>query len=172
MTLHGSQVAMKLILNIPNSLLSCFFLFASFLPGNASFTLVTNKPNSLPLYIYPMMNDLSNLSQYAIFPDEAYSTDSSFATTVGFLKFLANDPDENLSVTDEILVIELKEGVFIRSRNTAWSERLSSLVKQPVQDYPVLKLFPVKKLDDLVRDYRSPIDSFGDYRLLRWKVGF
>lgn len=119
-----------------------------------------------------MMNDLSDLSRYAIFPDEAYATDASFATTVGFLKFLANDPDENLSITDEILVIELKEGVFIRSKNAAWSERLTSLVNQPVKDYPLLKLFPAKKLDDLARDYRRPVDSFGDYRLLRWKVGF
>jgi hypothetical protein len=120
-----------------------------------------------------MMNqDLSNLSQYFVFPDEAYSTDSSYATIVGFLKFLANDPDEDLSITDEILVIELKEGVFVRSRNAAWSERLTALVKQPVKDYPTLKLFPVKKLDDLVRDYRQPINSFGDYRLVRWKVGF
>lgn len=118
------------------------------------------------------MEDFLNTNPYAIFPDEAYTTDSSFATTVGFLKFLANDPDENLSVTDEILVVELKEGIFIRSRNAAWSERLTSLVKQPVKDYPILKLFPVKKLDDLVRDYRQPLDSFGDYRLVRWKVGF
>lgn len=118
------------------------------------------------------MNDLSNLSQYIIFPDEAYATDASFATVVGFLKFLANDPDEALAIADEILVVELKEGVFIRSKNAAWSERLTGLVKQPVQDYPTLKLFPVKKLDDLARDYRQPINSFGDYRLVRWKVGF
>lgn len=119
-----------------------------------------------------MINDLSNLSRYAVFPDEVYTTYSSFATVVGFLKFLGNDPDENLSVTDEILVIQLKEGVFIRSKSTAWSERLTALANQPVKDYPALKLFPAKKLDDLARDYRQPVDAFGDYRLVRWKVGF
>lgn len=119
-----------------------------------------------------MLNDLSNLSQYTIFPDEAYITDSSFETVVGFLKFLANDPDEDLAISDEILVVELKEGVFIRSKNSSWSERLTGLVKQPVRDYPTLKLFLVKKLDDLARDYRQPVASFGDYRLVRWKVGF
>ena len=119
-----------------------------------------------------MFDNLEQLSKYSLLPDEAYATDASFATTTGFLKFLANDPDENLSLTDEILVIELKEGVFIRAKNRGWCERLTTIAEQPVKDYPRLKILPPKKLDDLARDYRQPLNSFGDYRLLRWKVGF
>ncbi len=119
-----------------------------------------------------MFENLPDISKYTLFPDEAYTSDASYATTVGFLKFLANDPDEYLSLSDEILVFELKEGVFIRAKNTHWCERLTGLVKQPVKEYPMLKIFPVKKLDDLTRNYRQPIDSFGDNRLVRWKVGF
>lgn len=85
---------------------------------------------------------------------------------------MAADHEEDLSLTDEILVIELKEGVFIRAKNTHWCETLTELVKNPVKDFPSLKIFPVKKLDDLARSYRHPIESYGDYRLLRWKVGF
>jgi hypothetical protein len=119
-----------------------------------------------------MFENMPDISQYMIFPDEAYLSDAPFDQTVGFLKYMAADPEENLSVTDEILVIELKEGVFIRSKNTPWCEALTSLVKNPVKDFPALKIFPPKKLDDLARNYRQPIESFGDYRLVRWKVGF
>lgn len=119
-----------------------------------------------------MFENLPDISRYAIFPDEAYTSDASFSKTVGFLKYLANDSDDTLSITDEILVFVLKEGVFIRSKNTAWSEALTALAKDPVKDYPTLKLFPVNKLDDMARNYRAPVDSFGDHRLVRWKIGF
>lgn len=105
-------------------------------------------------------------------PDEVYTSDTTFDNTVGFLKFLAADPEENLSLEDEILVFELKEGVFIRTQNRAWHQRLSALAEQPVKDYPRLKTFPAKKLDDLARNYRQPLHAFGDYRLVRWKIGF
>lgn len=119
-----------------------------------------------------MFDDLSNLDRYAIFPDEAYLSEASFETTVGFLKYMANDLEEDLSLQDEILVFQLKEGVFVRSRNTHWSEALTKLAKEPVENFPTLKLFPLKKLEDLTRDYRRPIDLFGDDRLVRWKIGF
>ena len=119
-----------------------------------------------------MFDNLPQLSQYDIFPDEAYAADASFAQTVGFLKYYASDVEDGLSVTDDILVFELKEGVFIRAKSKRWCEALTALVNQPVKDYPTLKLFPLKKLDDLTRNYRQPLDSFGDYRLVRWRVGF
>lgn len=119
-----------------------------------------------------MFENLSDISKYAIFPDEAYASGAPFVKTVGFLKYMAADPEENLSMTDEIIVIELKEGVFIRTKNTRWCEALTSLANNPVEDFPKLSLFSTKKLDDLARNYRQPIDSFGDYRLIRWKIGF
>lgn len=123
------------------------------------------------MYIYSMEN-FPPFSQYLFAPDEVYLSDTTFDNTVGFLKFIAADPDENLSLENEILVFELKEGVFIRTQNRDWCQRLTSLAQNPVQDYPRLKLFPAKKLDDLARTYRQPLDAFGDYRLVRWKVGF
>ena len=119
-----------------------------------------------------MFENLPDISKYVLFPDEAYTTTASYAQTVGFLKFLASDPEENLSVSDEILVMELKEGVFIRAKNTRWCEALTALVSEPVKDYPAFKLFPVNKLEDLTKNYRQPIEAFGDYRLARWKIGF
>ncbi len=56
-----------------------------------------------------MFKNLPDIGKYTIFPDEAYTSDAPFDTTVGFLKFMANDPEEDLSLTDEILVIELKD---------------------------------------------------------------
>ncbi|MBB1284770.1 hypothetical protein HRH25_10345 [Flavisolibacter sp. BT320] len=105
-------------------------------------------------------------------PDAIFLSDTTFGNTVGFLKFIAAEPDENLSLDNEILVFELKEGVFIRTQNRDWATRLSGLAEQPVEDFPRLKPFPAKKLDDLARNYRQPLDAFGDYRLVRWKVGF
>jgi hypothetical protein len=125
-----------------------------------------------PPYIYPMFENLPDISRYALFPDEAYTSDALFENTVGFLKYMANDSEGELSIGDDILVFELKEGVFIRAKSTKWCEVLTGLVNQPVVDYPTLKLFPVKKLDDLARNYRQPIEAFGEYRLVRWKVGF
>ena len=119
-----------------------------------------------------MFEDLSNIDRYAIFPDEAYASEASFETTVGFLKYMANDLEGDLSLAEEILVFQLKEGVFIRSRNTRWSEALTRLAKEPVDNYPTLKLFPLKKLEDLTRNYRRPIELFGDDRQVRWKIGF
>lgn len=119
-----------------------------------------------------MFEELSGTERYSIFPDEAYVSDAPFDTTVGFLKYMANDLEEDLSLAGEILVFRLKEGVFIRSRNTRWSEALTQLVNHPVDNYPILKLFPLKKLDDLARDYRRPVELFGDDRLVRWKIGF
>lgn len=119
-----------------------------------------------------MFEDLQNLNRYEIFPDEAYTTDASFETVTGFLKYLANDSEDKLSVNDEILVFELKEGVFVRSRNTKWSETLTALVNEPVDNFPRLRLYPLKKLEDLTRDYRRPLNLFGDDRLVRWKIGF
>jgi hypothetical protein len=119
-----------------------------------------------------MFDNLPNLNPYDIFPDEAYTTDSSFDQTVGFLKYYASDAEDGLSITDDILVFELKEGVFIRAKSKRWCEVLTGLSQQPVKDYPALKLFPLKKLDDLTRNYRQPLNAFGDYRLVRWRVGF
>ena len=119
-----------------------------------------------------MFENLPDIGKYTLFPDEAYTSDATYENTLGFLKYYANDSEGLLSMTDEILVFALKEGVFIRAKNTAWCEALTALVNQPVKDYPTLKIFPTKKLDDLARNYRQPLHSFGDYRLIRWKIGF
>lgn len=119
-----------------------------------------------------MFDNLDSLSQFLLGQDEAYTSSTTFENTVGFLKFLAVDPEEGLSLTDEIVVIKLREGIFIQTKNKAWNDRLTALVSHSVQDYPTLASFPTKKLDDLIRNYRQPLDSFGDERLVRWKVGF
>lgn len=118
------------------------------------------------------MENFPPFDKYLFALDEVYLSDASFDNTVGFLKFIAADPEEGLSLDNDILVFELKEGVFIRSQNRDWCQRLTGLTEQPVQDYPRLKLYPAKKLDDLARNYRQPLSAFGDYRLVRWKVGF
>ncbi|HEV7330041.1 MAG TPA: hypothetical protein VGN63_03290 [Flavisolibacter sp.] len=118
------------------------------------------------------MENFPPFDQFLFAPDQVFLSDTTFDNTLGFLKFIAADPDENLSLDNEILVFELKEGVFIRTHNREWSQRLTALSENPVQNYPRLKLFPAKKLDDLARAYRQPLSSFGDYRLVRWKVGF
>lgn len=118
------------------------------------------------------MNDLPNLSKFLLNPDEVYVSDTTYENTVGFLKFLASDHEESLPLTEDVLVVELKEGVFIKATNSQWCETLSALAEKPSENFPVIKNIPSKRLDDLARNYRQPLNSFGDYRLLRWKVGF
>lgn len=99
--------------------------------------------------------------------DEAYHSKMSFERTVGFIKYLADE--SKLSLDEFLLVVELKEGVFIRAQTAEWCEELNKQVKETNID---LEIIGITKWTDLTRNYRAPLNSFGDERLARWKVGF
>jgi hypothetical protein len=99
--------------------------------------------------------------------DEAYHSKMSFERTVGFIKYLADE--SKLSIDKYLLVVELKEGVFIRTQSREWCEELT---KQTSELNIELEVIGIAKWTELTRNYRAPLNSFGDERLAIWKVGF
>jgi hypothetical protein len=110
-------------------------------------------------------NDL--LTSHLGIADEAFLSKMSFERTVGFIKYLADEL--KLSLSENLLVVELKEGVFIRSQSSVWCEELT---RQSKENKIQIEAIGVTRWNDLTRNYRAPINSFGDERLVRWKVGF
>jgi hypothetical protein len=99
--------------------------------------------------------------------DEAYHSKMSFERTVGFIKYLSDE--SKLSLDEYLLVVELKEGVFIRAQTTEWCEELNKQAKETIIG---LEKIGTTKWTELTRNYRAPLNSFGDERLAIWKVGF
>ena len=111
----------------------------------------------------------NSISPYLINPNEAYSIALPFDDVVDLVKYLAAEHD--YSTSEDILVIELTEGVFIRTANPDWCDTLTEWVEEKNTELPI-KIIGLKKWTDLTRKYRSPIQSFGDYKLAMWRVGF
>lgn len=105
-------------------------------------------------------------SQFGI-ADEAYLSKMGFERTVGFIKYLADE--SKLSLDEFLLIVELKEGVFIRAQTAGWCEELA---RQANETNIGLEVIGVTKWTELTRNYRAPLNSFGDERLAIWKVGF
>ena len=107
------------------------------------------------------------LHSYFKIADEAYSSKMSFEKTTGFIKYLAEE--SKLSLAQSLLVVELKEGVFIRAQSPDWCEELTRHAKETNIE---LEVIGITQWTELTRGYRAPLNSFGDERLARWKVGF
>jgi hypothetical protein len=103
-------------------------------------------------------------------PGQSFSAQLPFKDTVGFLKYTAEE--QGYALAEGILVIEINEGVFIRSQANEWSEFLSSYPDVTPGGQPFFKMLPPGKWDALTQKYRAPLNSFGDERLVRWRVGF
>ena len=103
-------------------------------------------------------------------PGEAFSSQLPFNDTVGFLKYTADE--QGFSFDEGILVIEIDEGVFIRAYSTEWSDFLSTYPERTPAGQRFFNVLPPGKWDTLTLKYRAPIQSFGDGRLVRWRVGF
>ncbi len=109
------------------------------------------------------------MSRYLIIPDEAYSVALPFEEAVHFIKFVAKENE--YSITNDVLVIEISEGVFIRAQNSEWCIILIKWAEAETPDV-LIKIIGTKEWEGLTRKHRSPINSFGDEKLARWKVGF
>lgn len=119
-------------------------------------------------YIHSMF-DLPPNSRYLLLPDEAYTTKMPFNEFVGFVKFSAME--NNLDGLDDLLVIELPEGVFIRAANPGWCQTLTNHAEAEKKELPI-EIIGSRKWTELTRRYRAPLQSFGNERLAMWKVGF
>lgn len=115
-----------------------------------------------------------SINPYAFNPDEFYASSGTFDQTSAYIMTLSviqENPDE-YPTNESILVIEVKEGVFIRAKTVEWCNLLTSVVNEPEARFPVLKIIPESKWNTITRAVRAPINSFGDERLAMWKVGF
>ncbi len=109
------------------------------------------------------------INPYLLNPDEAYSVAWPFDKVVGFVKFVAQESE--YATTKDILAIEIPEGVFIRAQDVEWCKTLTGYAKDKKAGFPIT-IIGTKEWEGLTRKYRSPINSFGDEKLARWKVGF
>ena len=116
---------------------------------------------------------LPEFSPYLFEPNEVYSSKSSFDETVDLLKEISETrTDANYPLTENILVIQIPEGVFIRAGTFEWCTALTELVKNPSAVLPSLTIIPKARWNEMTIKYRGPIESFGDERLVRWRIGF
>lgn len=113
-------------------------------------------------------------SRYLIHPDECYATANSFEDTIKVLERFSEAPDagEPLSLSENILVIDTKEGVFIRSQDRLWCEFLTALAENPGNKALSLKIIPQTDWYNVTTRYRAPLQSQGNEKLARWRVGF
>lgn len=113
------------------------------------------------------------LSSYHFNPDEFYFTERPFDEIVDFIKSSSESPDISkgldIPLDRDIVIIELKEGVYIRTQTTDWCELLTGLAKY---DKTFLTIIPERTWIDATMKYRGPINLFGDNKLVRWRVGF
>lgn len=107
----------------------------------------------------------SAFGRYFLNSEEAYTSKLKYEDVVGFIKLSADEL--NIEDFDEILVIELNEGVFIKTAGRIWCEYFD----KTKDDSPV-RIMNVQKFDEFARKYRAPIKSFGNEKLARWKLGF
>ena len=116
-----------------------------------------------------MFNYTPNFSQYLMNADECYSSGSSFEETCHLLEFLSTYSEEEkkepLSLTENILVIETKEGVFIRAQEREWCEMLTALTKLEKDNPLKVKIIPLSDWNNLTIKYSNPMRSQGNERL-------
>src|SRR5689334_5518455 len=112
---------------------------------------------------------LDNVYYYAN-PDLCFVTNETFDQTVNWITVCVEDNPE-LPTKEDILVIEIPDGVFIRSLHPEWSISLAQLISHSVEGVPQLKEISLQQWNDMTTKYRGPINSFGDDHLARWKVG-
>ena len=115
------------------------------------------------------------LSPYLFNPDEAYSTGAGFDEIVRFIEYVSHerkkDNDQEYQFFEDILVVQVSEGVFIRAKSKGWCELLSDLANDNKQ-FPLLSIISITKWESIMRIYKFPDKSFGNEKLARWKVGF
>jgi hypothetical protein len=122
------------------------------------------------------MSYMPTFNYYLRDADEYYSSTGTFEETKEFIEVLSQitkNDNEDYSLDEDILIIEVKEGLYIRSKSVDWSNRLTEITKmQPYEGAPILKIIKQREWDNITRATREPINRFGDQKLVFWKVGF
>jgi len=104
------------------------------------------------------------LSKYAFQSDQAFKSFKwDFKQVVDFIKYYAKEKD--VSSEDDILVLELKEGIFLRSKQYEFSEFFDASEK----DFSKISNDEWKRL---TQDIKQPLNQYGDTKLVRFKIGF
>jgi hypothetical protein len=102
-----------------------------------------------------------------------FFTDSSYAVQLQYdeaLKLVQGAARYFELPADGILLIEVSDGVFARTRDADWVRALDTLTGENGQ--PWARPITERQWTDMTTRHRAPLRSFGDERLARWKVGF
>ncbi len=99
--------------------------------------------------------------------DSCYKSSLDFKDTVSLLE----STNEAEALPLETLVIEIDEGVFIRSKDSdccMWLDKLCMVDKVEID----ISEISYPEWVSLTSKYRAPKESTGDVTLVRWRVGF
>lgn len=77
---------------------------------------------------------------------------------------------DKITIEKNNVVFEIQEGVFIITQLTDIIERLNTLSESETIKFERLR--DENQLLAMTTKYREPINSFGNDKLIRWKVGF
>ena len=127
-----------------------------------------NRPATKPSF---KIKTTPVFSQSFFQPDEAFSSPESYEKTLAFLTFISKDAETSLTLKEEILVVAIPEGVFIRARNQ-WATLLSQIAAGKATIHFPIKSLSIHEWTRLTRQYRDPVQSAGDRNLAVWRVGF
>ena len=70
----------------------------------------------------------------------------------------------------QLLIIDIPEGVFIRSKDDDWC-KLLDISSTLEEDSKYLTKMEDGEWDAIIKKHRSPINSFGNELLARWGAG-
>jgi hypothetical protein len=113
---------------------------------------------------------MKTITYYHFNPDESYSTSMSFPALVEYVQYTSGE--KGFSLFEDLLIIQIPEGVFIRTTSREWCETFTHLAEKEISKDWQFQILKEGEWDRLTTRYRAPIESFGDARLVRWRVGF
>ena len=83
-----------------------------------------------------------------------------------------NQKDEENYIAEDILVIEVNEGIFINTDSYEWCSILHSFIENPSENGFVIKPITEQQWKNITIKYREPLKFFGNRKLAWWKLGF
>jgi hypothetical protein len=73
---------------------------------------------------------------------------------------------------ENILAIEVPEGIFIKTDNLEWCDLINSFTDSQNETGFVTSPITEQQWNYITRKYRDPLQLFGNPKLGIWKVGF
>lgn len=105
--------------------------------------------------------------------DQAFKFYWGFEDSKEFLLNIMETDGTKIDLSSGIILIELPEGVFVRTTNYRVCEVLLVLERNSRETAPkIIENIDIPEWNLLTNKTRQPINEWGDKKLVWWKVGF